>query len=82
MTTLKPMTADTIVVECHICHRKDKPENMAKVVILVRGKEEEGFSHRDCYDRYRTKAARSIYKYRDRADKRKSFEEWRKDTGY
>ena len=75
------MTADT-TVECHLCHRKGKPENMAKVTILAGGKEEEGFCHRDCFDRDRTKIARNMYKYRDRADKRKSFEEWRKDNGY
>jgi hypothetical protein len=73
-----PMT----ITQCHICNRTDKPENMATVVILVAGKEEKAFAHRDCYDRYRTKIARSMYKYRDRTDKRKPFEEWRKDTGY
>ena len=76
------MTTDATAVKCHICNRKDEAENMTKVILLDRGKEVEGFSHRACYDRYRTKAARSMYKYRDRADKRKSFEEWRKDTGY
>jgi hypothetical protein len=75
------MTADT-TVKCHICNRKDKPENMRKITILVGGKEEGSLAHRDCYDRYFTRVARSMYKHRDRADKRKSFEEWGKYTGF
>jgi hypothetical protein len=75
--------ADGTAVKCEFCKRNDRPENMVGVMLLVRGQEESGhYAHRDCHDRYRTEVARSMYKYRAPADKRKSFEQWRQDNGY
>ena len=71
----------SVTTRCHICQREDDPSNMVGITILNAGAEEPAHAHARCRDRYQEKAARAMYRMRDRSDKR-NFAQWREETGY